>query len=285
MMERLGSSPVYKTLFQNLWYSRLPCFDVIGVTAQTNGEKALLKYCEWRGMPISCAAIFTTFPTDKGMCCSFNMKASDEIFRGNVYPTVVKNLQEWDKNNSFSNSTLPSEFLKGLEPKTVPGQNKGLVLILDAHSDLFSPASVDNNIDGFIGLVGPTNSFPFMSQEGFDIKPGHSNTVTLSGYQIVADESLRSLAVGERSCRFPDENSDLKIFKEYSYINCIFECRLLFAKNELKIQTNSYEACLPWYFPSSDDSIRVCNPWDAIDFEKLMIKVKEKRALILAQKC
>jgi len=274
-MARLNSREAYKTIFQNLWYSSLPCFDVIGVTAQKNGERALLKYCEWKGLPISCAAIFTTFPTDKGMCCSFNMKAANEIFRGISYPAVVKNLQEWDKNNSFSNSTLPFEFAYGLEPKTIPGRNKGLVLILDAHSDLFSPASVDSNIDGFIGLVGPTNSFPFMSQEGFDIKPGQSNTVTLSGYRIDADESLRSLTIEERNCRFSDENSGLKIHKEYSYTNCIFECSLDFAKNKLKIEKELADACIPWYFPSSDDTITVCNPWDAIDFLELMInKVK-----------
>ncbi len=274
-MTRLNSREAYKTIFQNLWYSSLPCFDVIGVTAQKNGERALLKYCEWKGLPISCAAIFTTFPTDKGMCCSFNMKAANEIFRGISYPAVVKNLQEWDKNNSFSNSTLPFEFAYGLEPKTIPGRNKGLVLILDAHSDLFSPASVDSNIDGFIGLVGPTNSFPFMSQEGFDIKPGQSNTVTLSGYRIDADESLRSLTIEERNCRFSDENSGLKIHKEYSYTNCIFECSLDFAKNKLKIEKELADACIPWYFPSSDDTITVCNPWDAIDFLELMInKVK-----------
>ena len=274
-MTRLGPTGAYETLFQNLWYSSIPCFDVQGVTAQKNGERAMLKYCEWKGMPISCAAIFTTFPTDKGMCCSFNMKAADEIFQGHTYPMLVKTLQTYDKEHAYSNSTLPDDFAKKLEPTTIPGRNKGLVLILDAHSDLFSPASVDSNINGFIGFVGPKNSFPFMSQEGFDIKPGQSNTVTLSGYRIDADKSLRSLSPKERSCRFSDENVDLKIHKEYSYTNCIFECSIVFAKNELKIKKNLTKPCIPWYFPSSDDSITVCNPWDAMDFMELMIQVKK----------
>jgi hypothetical protein len=51
MMRRLDQTSSYHSFFKNLWYSTLPCFDVIGVTAQREGESALLKYCEWKGMP------------------------------------------------------------------------------------------------------------------------------------------------------------------------------------------------------------------------------------------
>ena len=134
--------------------------------------------------------------------------------------------------------------------KLTTGRNKGLVVILDAHSDLFAPGSVDGDVDGFIGFIGPTNSFPFMSQEGFDIRPGQSNSVILSGSRIDADQNLRSLNVRDRNCRFSDESEDLKFYKEYSYTNCIFECSLIFAKNKLKLEKNLTDACIPWYFPS-----------------------------------
>ena len=275
MMTRLDQARSYHSFFNNLWYSTLPCFDVKGITAEKDGERALLKYCEWKGMPVSCAAIFTTFPTDRGMCCSFNMKAADEIFQGNTYPLLVKSMQDYDKANSYSNSTLPTDFAEKLEPATIPGRNKGLVVILDAHSNLFAPSSVDSDVDGFVGMIGPTNSFPFMSQEGFDIRPGQSNSVILSGSRIDADESLRSLNVKDRNCRFSDESTGLKFYKEYSYTNCIFECSLIFAINKLKIEKNLTDACIPWYFPSPDDTIIICNPWDAVDFLELMVnKVK-----------
>ena len=32
--------------------------------------------------------------------------------------------------------------------------------------------SVDSDVDGFVGFVGPSSSFPLMSQEGFEIMPG-----------------------------------------------------------------------------------------------------------------
>jgi hypothetical protein len=59
------------------------------------------------------------------------------------------------------------------EPTTVPGRNKGLVLMLDAHSDQLSPGSVDSDFRGFSAVVGPSNSFPLMSQDGLPIILGN----------------------------------------------------------------------------------------------------------------
>ncbi len=162
----------YKGLFSSLWYAPLPCYDIDGVTSVGNGENGVLRYCEWKGVAVPCAAIFNTFPTDFGMCCSFNMKAADEIFKGEKYPQLVKNLQEWDNNHSIGNSTLPHDFARGEEPKTSPGRNKGLLVILDGHFDNLEPGSVAEDFQGFFGFIGSNNSFPLMSREGFEILAG-----------------------------------------------------------------------------------------------------------------
>ena len=96
----------YNALFSNLWYSTLPCFDVQNITADRDLERSVLKYCEWKGLKISCAAIFTTYPTDKGMCCAFNMKSAEEIFQGKTYPSLVNKLQKADKKAAFSDSQV-----------------------------------------------------------------------------------------------------------------------------------------------------------------------------------
>ena len=44
--------------FSMMWYSSLPCFDINGVTSASEGEKDLLKSCFWKGLKVSCAAIF-----------------------------------------------------------------------------------------------------------------------------------------------------------------------------------------------------------------------------------
>jgi len=39
----------------------------------------MLKKCTWKQNDINCAAIFSTFPTDQGMCCSFNMIGANQV--------------------------------------------------------------------------------------------------------------------------------------------------------------------------------------------------------------
>jgi len=93
MFARMDMKTSFNSLFNTLWYSNLPCYDVTEVTSEFNGDKAMLKYCNWKGRTIPCSAIFTKFPTDKGLCCSFNMKAAEEIFSGDMYPQMLKNMQ------------------------------------------------------------------------------------------------------------------------------------------------------------------------------------------------
>ena len=104
-----------------------------------------------------------------------------------------------------------------------------------------------------------------MSQEGVPIRPGYNNIITLSSSKVDADESMRELNIEDRYCLFPEENEGLKIHKQYSYLNCKFECNLFYAQAEvLKIHNTS---CLPWFFPTSnDDSVQMCSPWESYEF-------------------
>ena len=68
MFKRIQMEQAYQSLLQSLWYSFIPCFDVRNITFSLS-EMSLLRYCEWRGIPIDCSSIFTTFPTDQGLCC------------------------------------------------------------------------------------------------------------------------------------------------------------------------------------------------------------------------
>ena len=177
IFQRLDMAKSYEAIFSSLWYGSLPCIPFQGITGEQNDyDASILKYCQWRGIPIECAAIFTTFPTDYGMCCSFNLKAAEDIYRGKIYTGLVKKLQKYEKeNNSMVDSRLPDWYTSGNEPKTVPGRNKGLYVMLDAHSDMFAPTSLDQDYISFTGLIGSSRSFPFMSQEGFEIRPGITN--------------------------------------------------------------------------------------------------------------
>ena len=77
-----------------------------------------------------------------------------------------------DKKLSFGNSTLPDWYVKAGEPKSQAGINKGLMVMLDAHTDLLSEGSVDSDFEGFVVLISKRESFPMTFDKGFLIKPG-----------------------------------------------------------------------------------------------------------------
>ncbi len=271
IFRRLNQTAAYRSILSSLWYATLPCFDVRGVTADADGDRAVLKYCEWKGSPISCSAIFTTFPTDRGMCCSFNILAAEQIFRSDTYSRTVSELQDQDRNLSFTDANPPRRYAAANEPTTLPGRNKGLYLILDAHNDLYSGSSLTTDFQGFVALVSPKESFPFMNLEGVNVRPGHDNVIALAGTRVDADESLKSLSPEERNCRFPEESENLLIYDNYTFSNCIFECALLFAARQTQEKLNLTHPCVPWYFPTTDDLMSVCDPWEAVDFNNFMV--------------
>ena len=267
MMLRLNQAKAFKAFFTTLWYANLPCYDIKNITAQTNGERHVLKYCEWKGIPISCAAIFTPYPTDRGMCCSFNMKSIHDIYQDGPFSETITEIQNFDNEDAFSDYRFPAWYTEKSEPTTLAGRNKGLLVMLDSHMDQFATASIDNDFDGFIGLINLSGSFPMTSVEGFEIKPGHLNVINMVGSKVDADEDMRDMPVENRQCMFEEENSDLKIHKNYTYTNCLFECSLLYAKNQMASVIGDTKGCIPWYFPTpANQSMVFCDPWESVKF-------------------
>ena len=79
------------------------------------------------------------------MCCTFNMKAADQQFQDMVFTEKIMELQKRDLNNSFEDSTIPDEFKNKTEPSSKNGKNRGLEIILDAHTDIIEQSSVDQD--------------------------------------------------------------------------------------------------------------------------------------------
>jgi len=50
IFKRLNQTAAYKSIVSNMWFATLPCFDIKGMTSTVDGEAALLKYCEWKGV-------------------------------------------------------------------------------------------------------------------------------------------------------------------------------------------------------------------------------------------
>ena len=77
----IQNKQAHSKLFEILWYTQLPCFDIRDITLKVNDHTAMLKRCYWKGVKMSCSAIFKTQPTDRGMCCSFNMEVAEKVYK------------------------------------------------------------------------------------------------------------------------------------------------------------------------------------------------------------
>ena len=97
----------YPSFFEIMWYSQMPCFDVRGLTSTAKDEMSLIKRCLWKGQRVNCAAIFDTRPTDRGMCCTFNMGKVNDVFRKSRYSEMVHTMQQKDTTNSFESTERP----------------------------------------------------------------------------------------------------------------------------------------------------------------------------------
>lgn len=252
--------------FKTMWYSLLPCFDVRGMTSVNGSESAMLTYCMWKNLPVSCAAIFSTFPTDSGMCCVFNMVKAENLFLESEYTRLINEMQSKDKKLALQNTTMPLWSKKSL--MGIEGKGLGLITILDSHSDLVGPMTVYDNTLGFTALVDSRDSFPFIKTKGIPIQPGHFNQIVLSAVEIDAADEIRHLAPRSRNCLFSDETSHLRFHKIYTQTNCVLECRIVAAQKEVKERFNMSTVCTPWYLPFNEGTF--CDPWQGKVFQETM---------------
>ena len=99
--KKMNLDTSYSSFFEILWYTQLPCFDVENVTSEFRDQFGMLKGCFWKGVEVPCSKVFDTFPTDQGMCCTFNMDTAEKMFLKGKYQERVNFMQNRDHEFSF----------------------------------------------------------------------------------------------------------------------------------------------------------------------------------------
>ena len=262
---------VYLSLFEIFWYSQLPCFDVRNITSDKKDATSTVKRCYWNGERMNCSDIFKTQPTDRGMCCTFNMEAAEKVYKESKYTEALTKMREQDQNLSFTEER--NTTLKGLKPRA--GMKKGLKVILDLHRDLVSSGTVSDDFRGFVASVNAPNEFPMTTENAILIRPGQTNTVGITAVKVQADDDIRNYEPEKRDCYFEDEYP-LKIHKRYSRRNCYLECSLDYSARMTE-RTENFTKCIPWFYPVNDEiEMKMCDPWEAKAFQEFMGTVPEE---------
>ena len=265
MFQNLNSTAARYNLFEILWYTQLPCFDVRDTTSIKDKQYSMLKSCYWMGTKLPCSEVFQTVPTDRGMCCSFNLEKAQNMFEGKQFRNKVNKLQTRDKAFAFEKVSEISPVDIDLTPRA--GRSNGLRVILDARSDKVSQSSVNDDNNGFYALVDSPQSYPQMQHKSLIIPSGQVSEIVFRPIHIASGPGLKGAAKPEkRFCLFADEY-ELKLHKKYSQNNCKLECSIKYAQSQMNVS----DVCVPWYLPAQDSlSDRMCSPHETFVFKKLM---------------
>ena len=57
---------------------------------------------------------------------------------------------------------------------------------------------------------------------------------------------------------------------------CKFECYI----QEALLVTKKEDQCLPWYYPQVDPKARLCSPFEAIEFKKMIDTMSDKKCQV-----
>ena len=261
----------YHSLFELLWYTQIPCFGTGDNSTNAKHKTGMIKSCSWKGMGMPCSKLFRASPTDRGMCCSFNVDAADKMFKSSEYQKMIIKMQEQDNSMAFDRQETTSDMrTEKEEHRPEAGASKGLTLMLDSHSHLLSGGSISDDFRGFIAAVNDKKQFPSTSEQSVFIRPGHSNTVSIQVTKFSASPSIKKYPANKRNCYFDDE-IELVAHNNYSWSKCMMECKI--EKALTALNETQKRMCVPWFLPLITTRQPMCDPWEANDFQKQMSMV------------
>ncbi len=238
--KQLNLTAAYERLFDLLWYSTLPCYSVKEKADSEEIDTTMLKKCKWKGERVPCSGIFDMFPTDRGMCCTFNMEKADVIFQESRFQKSIGRLQALDREEgkSLAKFQMPEWYSERNEPTAQAGVSKGLSLVLDAHTDLLAAGTVSEDFQGFFAVVDARDAYPQTDLKNIRIRPGYDNLVALSAVDVTANKRIKDVDIDDRQCYFRDEYK-LELHSYYTQASCMLECRIAYVQQNI--------SCIPWF--------------------------------------
>ncbi|RZC22689.1 sodium channel protein Nach, partial [Asbolus verrucosus] len=194
------------------------------------GCDTLLQRCKWKGEEKRCESIFEQIKTTEGFCCSFNYYAL--------------------KNHNFSGA-LPNKIPKYPRRVSACGYLTALEVLLDSDPDDYfgtQIAAVGHRI-----LLHNSYHFPDWSIQNVLTEKGIINLIGITPSITYSTPNIKYIDVNKRNCLFANE-SELHNFVQYSFHNCMVECRMNISKRLC--------GCIPFYYHSSRGTYpkaRICS--------------------------
>ena len=128
----------------------------------------MLVSCEVAGQKTNCSSLFTRVPTDSGMCCALNW---ENALRMSEYKRLVQSMQ----------GTTASQRMVSQS-----GEENGLRLILDLHSNRVSFGTLNKDYDAFKVFIGKPEEFPVLKKRSLKLQPGQEHFVDLKAQVVLS---------------------------------------------------------------------------------------------------
>ena len=196
--------------------------------------------------------------TDLGMCHAFNAKSVTDLLLDSYYK---ESFFEAFKHDLNPNETMHQGTKSGHSFNFYLMGNHGI--------------RITSHGKGLYGKDQPPSKFMLglsNHKEYFNLKA--SSKIVQAGFKIILNvqameikpsETLKSLPIESRKCRFPEETDNLEIFKTYSQSACEFEYLLKKASEACR--------CTPWFIPHpSKKKHTICDVYGNYCFESIWNK-------------
>ncbi|KAF4519264.1 hypothetical protein B566_EDAN002153 [Ephemera danica] len=187
----------------------------------------LFQQCYFQGQEMNCSELFRPIYTDEGLCFTFNMLSTEEMFNEKYVSEEQENENIILKNSSWS---MEHGYVSGAKDNPMDlrlrdeypfrersylGPISGLAVLLKNNINEVqdSCSSLKNGFNFLVTLHSP-HEFPMPDLKHFYISPDSMAMVDLDPEQLIADEELRPPRYTPeiRGCYFPEERPSF-IFK------------------------------------------------------------------------
>ncbi|XP_046391658.1 pickpocket protein 28-like [Ischnura elegans] len=210
-------------------------------------------YCEWKGQFARCCReLFRPILTEEGVCYTFNMLATTQIFTNNMtidgfnesfglkHPRETE-WSDWNAQDGYPR-TAPIDTYPHRGPGA--GASSGLHIYFKADPEDYDARC--RTIGGFKVLLHNPSEFPRMSELFFRAPLNQDVVVSVKPNIMGTTNELQDYPSSRRRCLFQRERQ-LRFFTHYTQRNCELEC--------LVNTTLEVCHCMPFFMPSNNISL------------------------------
>ncbi|XP_052890519.1 pickpocket protein 28-like [Anopheles moucheti] len=194
--------------------------------------------CMWSFNFRPCEALWSRKVTENGVCYSFNMLSSAELYTEDqafrereVYPEEKQHKRfqtlhaakmrstGWTMENGYT----VGESLLAYPRRTASGGFKGGAIVLMKTHQKNREYICSGALQGYKITIHPPDEFPRLSEHHIRVPPMHAVSVIVRPRLLTTQTNLHRYPYTKRQCFFADERK-LRFFRVYNEQNCEFEC-------------------------------------------------------------